>query len=83
MEANGWLYAVPANSPSVLACSEFAVGWVRWHGRIAIVLSFAYLGSNFNFRFFLQLFPKYKFLCEQHRFLILSKLEELLPLAFL
>jgi len=26
---------VPANSPSALACSEFAAGWVRWHGRIA------------------------------------------------
>jgi len=25
---------VPANSPSVLACSEFAVGQLRWHGRI-------------------------------------------------
>ena len=34
---NDWLCDVPANSPSALAWSEFAVGWVRWHGRIADV----------------------------------------------
>jgi hypothetical protein len=28
---------VPANSQSASACSEFAVGKPRWHGRIAIV----------------------------------------------
>ena len=34
---NEMLYAVTANSASALACSEFAVGVQRWHGRIANV----------------------------------------------
>ena len=40
---------VPANSPSALACSEFAVGWDRWHGRIAcVMLRFYFFFALFN-----------------------------------
>ena len=52
---------VPANSQSELACSEFAVGWDRWYGRIAIVICFLYFVLSFPIVIRTGYFPRFNF----------------------